>query len=638
MALDRLFREVIDPALKEYRKGKSYLDEVEQQARDNIHEIYYTNTWCKGILDNNISQYIYGKPFKGNRNIAGAASGGFSAGLADPSNLKDVQKNRGKDAQGFATLGVEPEYKNGTSKTDRDKIRKILLAEIDRQLKKHNTPTKWKWAIGQKLPVGKTMAGGKRLSAADQKLRQNIGYVTLSRNKHKGGGTLLTMVGGKGKKTITPFGRGVNLKTGRSTKQDKLGQAQHAFLSFIMKAAVKKARKNKEIKKIMASDADVKLMFNVKSKDGVSKKYKGAQKLHAGAGSRRGAPGSGHVLPKTVQDPGFGDESDTTARMMSFLKAMEDGVGQPGDLDMGPKGSAMRTVSKQINDAFNAGYCIEGVQRINLFGTSKGGGGRRKRYLSKDIVATKDITVKIALGTKDQNALARKADKEGSSYGGLDGFFRELEKTLKSHFKDADELASLSIRELARRGVFANVARNMKTASGMPDMRFKINKQIFAEAQQKFKAEKKLGGSKLQRKSTKIVRQTDERAPRINTSVAGGTIGANLMRNRVGNNPLALEALLEKALPKVVASKMTSPALVYRTGRFANSAEVTDVMVGPRGGMHIDYTYMKDPYETFEPGNRQGSTFRDPRKIIGSSIRQIAQSIVGDKFIRIRRT
>ena len=43
MALDRLFREVIDPALKEYRKGKSYLDEVEQQARDNIHEIYYTN-------------------------------------------------------------------------------------------------------------------------------------------------------------------------------------------------------------------------------------------------------------------------------------------------------------------------------------------------------------------------------------------------------------------------------------------------------------------------------------------------------------------------------------------------------------------------------------------------------------------
>ena len=337
MALDRLFREVIDPALKEFRKDKSYLDEVEQQARDNIHEIYYTNTWCKGILNNNISQYIYGKPFSGSRNIAGAKSGKFSAGLADPSNLPDVEASAGKDAQGFATLGVNPEYNNGTNVNDRKKIHKILLAEVDRQLKKHNNPTKWTWAIGNKLPIGKTMVGGKRLSAKDQKLRQSIGYVTLKHNKHKGGGTLLTMVGGKGKKTITPFGRGVNLKTGRSTKQDKLLQAQHAFLSLIMKQAVKKARKNKEIKKIMASDADVKLMFNVKSKAGVSKKYKGAQKLHAGAGSRRGAPGSGHVLPKNVQDPGFGDESDTTARMMSFLKAMEDGVGQPGDIDMGPK-------------------------------------------------------------------------------------------------------------------------------------------------------------------------------------------------------------------------------------------------------------------------------------------------------------
>ena len=47
---------------------------------------------------------------------------------------------------------------------------------------------------------------------------------------------------------------------------------------------------------------------------------------------------------------------------------------------------------------------------------------------------------------------------------------------------------------------------------------------------------------------------------------------------------------------------MTAPALVYRTGRFAKSAEVTDVTVGPRGGTVIDYTYMKDPYQTFEPG------------------------------------
>ena len=60
-------------------------------------------------------------------------------------------------------------------------------------------------------------------------------------------------------------------------------------------------------------------------------------------------------------------------------------------------------------------------------------------------------------------------------------------------------------------------------------------------------------------------------------------------------------------------------------------------MVGPRGGTEIQYTYQRDPYETFEPGNKQGSTQRDPRRLIGSTVREIAQQMVGKKFIRTRR-
>ena len=90
-------------------------------------------------------------------------------------------------------------------------------------------------------------------------------------------------------------------------------------------------------------------------------------------------------------------------------------------------------------------------------------------------------------------------------------------------------------------------------------------------------------------------------------------------------------------LPQMVASKMTSPALQFRTGRFANSARVENVNIGPRGGTHIDYTYMRNPYETFEPGNKQGSTQRDPRKIIGASIRELAMGILGRQPTTIRR-
>ncbi len=47
---------------------------------------------------------------------------------------------------------------------------------------------------------------------------------------------------------------------------------------------------------------------------------------------------------------------------------------------------------------------------------------------------------------------------------------------------------------------------------------------------------------------------------------------------------------------------------------------------------------MRDPYETFEPGNKQGSTYRDPKKLIGSSIREIATGILGRQPHTIRRT
>ena len=82
---------------------------------------------------------------------------------------------------------------------------------------------------------------------------------------------------------------------------------------------------------------------------------------------------------------------------------------------------------------------------------------------------------------------------------------------------------------------------------------------------------------------------------------------------------------------------MQSPALNYRTGRFANSVEVKNTVVGPKGGLVVDYTYMKEPYQTFEPGFKQGSTFRDPRRLIGGTIRELAMKMMGRKFVSIRR-
>ena len=90
-------------------------------------------------------------------------------------------------------------------------------------------------------------------------------------------------------------------------------------------------------------------------------------------------------------------------------------------------------------------------------------------------------------------------------------------------------------------------------------------------------------------------------------------------------------------LPEELLRQMGSPRLNNRTGRFRQSAQVTNALIGPRGSISIDYTYQLDPYQTFEPGGRMGSTARDPRSLIGGTIREIAQEIMGKRFIKVRR-
>jgi hypothetical protein len=166
------------------------------------------------------------------------------------------------------------------------------------------------------------------------------------------------------------------------------------------------------------------------------------------------------------------------------------------------------------------------------------------------------------------------------------------------------------------------------------DMRLKVNKEFIKKmneiTKKKIAAHDKLKKAKKMKSSTK--------------SSGGGAVALIKPRRRTkdaaktAQSPLHLEAMLQALLPQVVASKMgQGGALRYQTGRFADSVKPEAVMVGPQGGVQVDYTYMKFPYQTFEPGFKQGSTQRDPRKIIGESVREIAQSIIGDKFLKVRR-
>ena len=97
---------------------------------------------------------------------------------------------------------------------------------------------------------------------------------------------------------------------------------------------------------------------------------------------------------------------------------------------------------------------------------------------------------------------------------------------------------------------------------------------------------------------------------------------------------LKIKNLINSVLPEIVAGNMGPPALEYRTGRFAEGAEHPRILsiVPGTGSPVASYTYQKYPYQTFEPGFRQGDPNRDPRVIIEASIRQAAIELALGRF------
>ena len=103
---------------------------------------------------------------------------------------------------------------------------------------------------------------------------------------------------------------------------------------------------------------------------------------------------------------------------------------------------------------------------------------------------------------------------------------------------------------------------------------------------------------------------------------------------RPARSNIALMQLLNSRLPETVRRNMISPRLESQTGRFASSTKVTDITTTRKGFTSIGYTYENQPYGVFEStsGSRFASLERDPRRLIDSSIREIAVELAIGRF------
>lgn len=106
-------------------------------------------------------------------------------------------------------------------------------------------------------------------------------------------------------------------------------------------------------------------------------------------------------------------------------------------------------------------------------------------------------------------------------------------------------------------------------------------------------------------------------------------------RGQRQESPINLIALINAKLPEEIRSRMNNPALVWRTGRFANSVQAIKQNATRNQGTSIEYTYQRSPYQVFERtlGRAPWNTpERDPRDLIDASIRSIAAGIMQGRF------
>lgn len=170
-------------------------------------------------------------------------------------------------------------------------------------------------------------------------------------------------------------------------------------------------------------------------------------------------------------------------------------------------------------------------------------------------------------------------------------------------------------------------------------------KATFAKQLQKVRYEKKEGKETFvePKRNQATKRVTGRKAAKVGAAIGLSKVSPNKRGEalqgagfKMDKEGLLIRDLINRIMPRALDRNMKAPRLQNRTGGFKGSVEVDQVIVGPRGGLYIDYTYAQKPYGVFEPGlGRQpwANQFRDPKHLIGMSIRQIVATNMGGQAV-----
>jgi hypothetical protein len=203
--------------------------------------------------------------------------------------------------------------------------------------------------------------------------------------------------------------------------------------------------------------------------------------------------------------------------------------------------------------------------------------------------------------------------------------------------------ASTPVANLIRDDVIKDITKDYRLAANRPrtksgafDMRFRVNRGLKnLKSFKPINRKERLGGtgsgtSGITKRTKKVFIKGKKRKQRKESGQGQEA------RTSIATDLARLKKEINKNLSSEVRRNMGKPALSYRTGRFANSVQLLNLMEA-RNTVIAKYTYLLSPYQTFEnQGKYRWPMSYNPKTLIAKSIRNLAQGRIEQK-LTVRR-
>lgn len=205
----------------------------------------------------------------------------------------------------------------------------------------------------------------------------------------------------------------------------------------------------------------------------------------------------------------------------------------------------------------------------------------------------------------------------------------------------ADISSSKTLRQHAKDKITEEVVNKLKGKSTKKqDSSFKAShKNVPIKDFSKDIAKAKSLEKEIKNLSTKVI-QNLNKLKAVKKEVSTATPTMPQLRDLGGrfSSLVSLQNILNQRLSGQITENMGDGSrydiLNYRTGRFANTVFVDKMSQSREGTITAFYSYMRNPYATFEPplGAQSGTKSRDPKLLISKSIREIGATIVKQRM------